>query len=117
MMRPPNRLLACVALLLLTSLGGCTFGSGGGGRMTADDREAVADCGKQSDRIYAARNRYELSEQDTSNTPFSGNTLPYNPAAGLRDQYERDQYLDDCLNRSAAGDAVVPGSTPAPTRP
>jgi hypothetical protein len=116
MTRPQKRSLSCAALLLLTGLGGCAFG-GGGGRLTAEDREAVADCGKQSDRIYAARNRYQLSERDTSDTPFSGNTLPYDPSAGLRDQYERDQYMDDCLNRSAADDAVVPGSTPAPTHP
>jgi hypothetical protein len=111
MMRARN-FLPCAALLL-TGLGGCTFG--GGGKITPEDREAIADCGKQSDRIYAARNRYELSERDTSDTPFSGNTLPYNPSAGL--QYERDEYLDDCLNRSAADDAVVPGSTPTPTHP
>jgi hypothetical protein len=103
---------AVLALSVLTPFAACSFG---GPAQTADDREAVADCKQESDRIYAARNRDQLSERDSSDTPFSGNTLPYNPSAGLGDEFQRDQLLDSCLAHSAAGNAVVPGPT-APTQ-
>jgi hypothetical protein len=108
MSRKSLAVCAVLAFPVLAPLAGCTFGP----HETSDDREAVADCKQESDRIYATRNRDELSERDTQDTPFSGNTLPYNPAYGLGDQYQRDQLLDSCLARSAAGGAVVPDSAP-----
>jgi hypothetical protein len=99
-----------LTLPALCGLAGCTFGP----HLTQDDREAVSDCRQESDRIFAVRNRYQISERDSSDTPFSANSLPSNPTAGLRDQYERDQLLDNCLSRSAAGDEAVPGSAAAP---
>jgi hypothetical protein len=105
-----------LALPLLAPLAGCTFGP----HQTAEDREAVADCKQESDRIFATRNRDELSERDSQDTPFSANTLPYNPVHGLQDQYQRDELVDSCLARSAAGPAVVPDSAagpPTPTHP
>lgn len=38
--------------------------------------------------------------------------MPSTPSDGLRDQYERDQLVDSCLAHSAAGNAVLPGSSP-----
>jgi hypothetical protein len=110
-----SRSLAARALLtlsMLAPLAACSFGPA----QTSDDREAVADCKQESDRIYAARNRDQLSERDSSDTPFSGNNLPYNPSAGLGDEFQRDQFLDTCLAHSAAGDAVIPGPASGPTQ-
>jgi hypothetical protein len=101
---------ALLAVPLLAPLAGCTFGP----HQTSEDREAVADCKQESDRIFATRNRDELSERDTQDTPFSGNALPYNPVHGLQDQYQRDELLDTCLARSAAGGAVLPDTAPGP---
>jgi hypothetical protein len=100
---------AALLLPLLALMSGCGVLSR---PLTADDREAVADCNQESDRIFAARNRYQLSERDGRDTPFSGNSMPSTPSDGLRDQYERDQLVDSCLAHSAAGNAVLPGSSP-----
>jgi predicted small lipoprotein YifL len=104
---------ATLAIPVLAALAGC----GGSQPLTQDDREAVSDCNKESDRIFAARNQYELSERDSRDTPYSGNTLPPTPSDGLSDQYEREQLRDSCLAHSAAGNAVVPGSTPTEAKP
>jgi hypothetical protein len=107
--------LAQLALPLTTllglapALGGCGLYT----RPTAEDREARHDCDAEADRIFAARNRYQLSERNSTDTPYSGNTLPSNPTAGLSDQYERDTLVDNCLNHSAAGEpAAAPAATP-----
>lgn len=50
---------AALLLPLLALMSGCGVLSR---PLTADDREAVADCNQESDRIFAARNRYQLSE-------------------------------------------------------
>jgi hypothetical protein len=81
--------------------------------MTQDDRDAVTSCRKDADRQFAAQNRYLLSERGDQSAPLSGNSLPYNPNAGLSDQYQADQLTDACLARSAAGPAVVPGTLPS----
>ena len=104
-----TRRFAPLALLLLgTALGGCNAT-----RMTQDDRDAAAGCRAEADRVYAARHRDEISQRDSSSEPFSANTLPYNPGAGLSDKYEGQQMMDTCLARGAAGPALVPGSTPS----
>jgi hypothetical protein len=104
---------AILAFPVLAALAGCAAGQ----KLTPDDREAVSDCNKESDRIFAARNQYELSERDSRDTPFSGNTLPPTPSDGLSDQYERENLRDSCLAHSAAGNAVVPGTTPTDAKP
>jgi hypothetical protein len=96
-------------LLLAASLGGCNTYQ----RFTPEDREALATCNTDADRQFAARHRDLISERDGSASPLSGNTLPYNPNAGLSDEYEQQQLVDSCLARSAAGAAVVPGTNPA----
>ena len=100
--------VASLALLPLLALSaGCDRT-----RLTPEDREAVADCRQESDRIFAARNRYQLSEPDNSNTPYSGSGQVTTPSAGLSDQYEREELVDRCLARGSAGDKVVPGTAP-----
>ncbi len=96
------------ALLLAAALGACGVYQ----TPTREDKEALATCRSEADRVFAARNRYLLSERDGSASPFSGNTLAYNPNAGLSDQYEQQQLQDTCLARSAGGPAVVPGTRP-----
>jgi hypothetical protein len=102
-----------VSALLLTALLGLSAGCGLYQAPTREDRDAAASCRGEADRIFAARNRYLLSERDSSDSPLSGNALAYNPNAGLSDQYEQEQLQDTCLARSAAGPAAVPGSQPA----
>lgn len=103
----PGAALACLILVSLVS------GCGAYHQMTKEDREAVADCSQDADRQFAARNRYQLSERDSSASPFSANTLAVNPNANLSDQYEEQQLLDKCLARGSAGPGVVPGSQPS----
>jgi hypothetical protein len=102
---------AAPALVLLASLGSLA-GCGLYQVPTHEDRDAMATCRSEADRVFAARNRYLLSERDSSAAPLSGNSLPYNPSAGLSDQYEQQNLDDSCLARSAAGAAAVPGSNP-----
>jgi len=94
-----------VSALLLTALLGLSAGCGLYQAPTREDRDAAASCRGEADRIFAARNRYLLSERDSSDSPLSGNALAY--------QYEQEQLQDTCLARSAAGPAAVPGSQPA----
>jgi hypothetical protein len=83
-------------------------------KISAEDREAQADCDAESDRIFAARNRDQISERDTTDTPNAGNSLPSNPSAGLSDQYERDRLVDACLAHSAAGAPAPAATLPKP---
>ena len=103
-----------VPLLIATSvsLGGCGLYH----PVTAEDRDATATCNAEVDRVFAAQNRYQLSERDQSNSPYSADTLPNNPSAGLSDRYQQDQMVDKCLARSAGG---VPASEPvtSPAKP
>jgi hypothetical protein len=84
-------------------------------RPSDDDREARRDCDAEADRIFAAQNRYQMSERTSTDTPYAGNTLPSNPTAGLSDQYAEDKLVDACLRHSGAGAApgVAPGTTPS----
>jgi hypothetical protein len=105
-----------LALMSLTpALCACTFGAP---PPSAEDRETRRDCDAEADRIFAARNRYQISERDQSDTPYAGNTLPSNPTAGLSDQYEQDRLVDACLAHGGAGapDGAETGaaSPPAP---
>ena len=94
---------AILALLVLSPvLAGCGFVNH---PVTSEDREARADCNAESDRVFAARNRYQMSERSSADTPYSSNTLPSNPTAGLSDQYEQDKLVDDCLRHGASANA------------
>jgi hypothetical protein len=81
--------------------------------VSPEDREAVATCRADADRVFAAQNRYLISERDQSSAPFAGNQLPTNPSTGLSDQYQQQQMVDKCLARSAAS---APSDT-APAKP
>jgi hypothetical protein len=115
MIRRSTALLALLASFpLVASLASCGLYT----RPTSEDREARQDCDAEADRIFAVRNRYQMSERDSTNTPYAGNTLPSNPTAGLSDQYEEDKLVDSCLahgtNAAASANAAPSGTPPAP---
>jgi hypothetical protein len=88
----------------LPGLGGCGLYQ----PVTAEDRDALASCKADADRVYAARNRYQLSERDQTGVPNGGSALGGNPSAGLPDEYEQKQMVDTCLARSGAGAPAQP---------
>jgi hypothetical protein len=55
-------------------------------------------CGQQADRQFDKQNRYLMSEQDQSATPFSSSGVIGDTSHGLDDQYRRDRMVDDCLH-------------------
>ena len=101
-------------LLILTlagSLGGCGLYH----PMSTEDREATATCNAEVDRVFAAQNRYQLSERDSSDSPYAGSSLPNNPSTGLSDRYQQDQMVDKCLARSGGGESAAPSAPVKPT--
>ena len=65
---------------------------------TSADLERRQDCTRQADQEFNKQNRYQLSEEDQSSTPFSSSGLIGVPNKGLSDQYRRDRMVDDCLH-------------------
>ena len=102
--------LTMAATLMLLSALPALSGCGLYTRPSAEDREARRDCDAEADRVFAARNRYQLSERSSIDSPFAGNTLPANPSDGLADQYTQDRLVDSCLAR---GGPASPGVNPA----
>ncbi len=107
----PALVRAVLPMLGLLAAAPCLAGCGLYNRPTSEDQEARRDCDAESDRIFAARNRYQMSERDGSDTPYSANTLPSNPTAGLSDQYEQDKLVDACLAHSGAGTPAAPAAS------
>lgn len=105
-------LLAAGPLLLLMLAGGLG-GCGLYHPVSADERDATSACNAEVDRVFAAQNRYQLSERDSSASPYAGSSLPYNPSTGLSDRYQQDQMVDKCLARSGGEPAAAPETAPA----
>ena len=105
-LRPAGR--ALLRLLPLLPLAAGLSGCGLYQPMNSVDRDALASCKSDADRVYAARNRYQMSERDQTDTPNGGSVLGGVPSAGLSDQYEQKQLVDTCLARSASSAAVPP---------
>jgi len=78
---------------------------------TPEDRAVLSDCRTEADRIFNAQNRYQISERNSSDTPYSGGSLPDNPSTGLADRYARDQLVDSCLAHQGASN-----TPPAPAK-
>ncbi len=97
---PPASRALIAQLALAAALAGCGLYQ----PVSNVDREARASCRADADRVYAARNRYQMSERDQTDTPLGGSALGGVPSAGLSDQYEQQQLVDTCLARSAAGE-------------
>ena len=94
--RPPGVGLAAALLLLA----GCTA------PRSSADLERQTECGHEADQQFNKQNRYQLSEEDQSSSPFSSNGLIGVPNKGLNDEYRRDRLVDDCLHSA-------PETTPA----
>jgi len=102
--RVPPVIIPVLALLSAApSLSGCGLYN----QPTAEDQETRRDCDTEADREFAARNRYQLSERSSADSPYAGNTLPPNPSTGLSDQYAEDRLVDSCLAR---GGPTSPGT-------
>ena len=99
--RGPFGLGLAAALLLLT---GCAAPRSGA------DLERQTECGQQADQQFNKQNRYQLSEEDQSSSPFSSNGLIGVPNKGLNDEYRRDRLVDDCLHSAPeTTPALLPG--------
>jgi hypothetical protein len=83
------------------------------GPQAAQDRATLQECRADADRVYAAQNRYQLSEQSTRDTPFSGSGQPVTPSDGLADEYAHANRVDDCVRHGGVVD-TSPEPTPAP---
>lgn len=103
---PARRALAVLPVFL--GLAGCGLVR----PMSAEDRETTAACTADADRVYAARNRYQMSERDQTGLPYAGNALPSDPTAGLSDKYEQEQMIDGCVARNGAGANSGPAAPP-----
>ncbi len=105
-LRPVWRAAPLVGAVLLA---GCAFP----GPQSKADRETLQDCRVEADRVYDAQNRYQLSERDTRDTPFSGSGQPTTPSDGLADQYSHEVRVDDCVKHGNAETAPEATSAPA----
>ena len=80
-------------LVAAAALGGCGFSP----PTSTADRQTLADCRSDADRVYNARNRAQLSERNDPDTPFSGSNQPSTPSDGLADRYSHNAMVADCV--------------------
>ncbi len=78
------------------------------------DREVLTSCRQDADRVYNTQNRYQLSEQGSRDSPFSGGTQAATPSQGLADQYSHEQAVSDCVRHGNAGAEALPDPASAP---
>ena len=93
------------AAILLASvvfgLGGCTA------PLSQADLDRQDDCRQQADRQFDKQNRYLMSEQDQTGTPFSSHGFPGDTTRGLDDLYRHDRMVDDCLHDAGSAPPAV----------
>ncbi len=99
-----------LAASLLLGLSGCGFPP----PESKADREVLTSCRQEADRVYNTQNRYQLSEQDSRDSPFSGGTQAATPSQGLADQYSHEQAVSDCVRHGNAGAEALPDPASAP---
>ena len=96
------------------ALGGCGFP----GPASQGQQAVLQGCRAAADRAYKAQNRYQLSERDSRDTPFSGSGQVATPSDGLADQYTHENRVEDCVRRDGltgevpASPALAPAATP-----
>ncbi len=92
------------AILLGGLLAGCAA------RESSADLERQQACGRQADQEFNKQNRYQLSVEDQSSSPFSSSGLIGVPNKGLSDEYRRDRLVDDCLHTAPeTTPTILPG--------
>ena len=72
----------------------------------------VAACRAETDRVYAAQNRAELSYRDQRDTPFAGSYNSGITSRGLGARFGRDNMEASCLSANGGAGAVDPGIGP-----
>jgi hypothetical protein len=104
-------------LLVICALAGLPLAGCGAfpGPQAPQDRETLQACRADADRVYAAQNRYQLSEQNSRDTPFSGSGQPVTPSDGLADQYAHANKVDDCVRHGGVVETPpTPSAAPTP---
>ena len=107
--RMPSAGLGGLALCAVL-LAGCGFSP----PQSAQEREALQTCRGDADRVYDAQNRYQLSERDSRDTPFSGGGQVASPSDGLADQYSHERMVERCLHDGGSTGETAPPATTAP---
>lgn len=113
-MIPATRAAALLLAVLTAAACQEPLGTGFGGstrsRASASD---LAVCRKRADEIYAQQNRGAVYEADNYATtdrdsPFGSTGISGNTSRGLGAAYQRDQFVDACLNSNSSV-APAPG--------
>ncbi len=92
------------------ALAGCSFP----GPLSEQQRDTLAGCRADVDRAYNTQNRYQLSERDNRDTPFSGGGQVAAPSDGLADQYSHETRVADCVHQNGVTEGAPPPTTTAP---
>lgn len=101
-------LLAAAASVAAASVAGCA--PSGRSRPSA---ATTAACRAETDRVYAAQNRVDLSTRDQRDAPFADSYLPGITSRGLGARFGRDNLEASCLNN--AGNPTAADGQPGPT--
>ncbi len=104
---PAGRLATVIGLASAVSLAGCGFSP----PLSPADRVTLDACRSDADRVYNTQNRYQLSERDSRDSPFSGAAQAASPSDGLADRYTHEQMVSDCVRHGTAEP-----SGPAPSK-
>lgn len=99
----------CLAAIA-AALAGCSFP----GPQSPEQRAALEGCRADADRVYNVQNRYQLSERDSRDTPFSGSGQPTSPSDGLADEYSHENRVDACLHNGGGSPEYPSPPTTAP---
>jgi hypothetical protein len=67
-----------------------------------------AACRAETDRVYAAQNRAELSYRDQRDTPFAGSYNSGITSRGLGSLFGRDRMESACLQQNTPGATTPP---------
>lgn len=75
---------------------------------TRADSATKAECRANSDRVYAAQNRVELSQRDGRDTPFSDSYNSGITTRGLSSRFGRDNLVSSCVSAAGENGRAVP---------
>ncbi len=83
------------------------------------DRATTVQCRAETDRVYAAQNRADLSRRDERDSPFAGSYLPGITTRDLGAKFGRDNDMASCVARNRGSSTVdsSPGTTFSPVAP
>ena len=102
------RTLTVQRWVVLICAAGALAGCGFSPPLSSADRETLAECRSDADRVYNARNRAQLSQRDDQDAPFSGASQAGLPSTGLSDRYGHEQMVDNCIRHGALDTTDAP---------